>query len=344
MCIQKLVRHLLKVFHGFSKHRWPRETCRFQNVVSSGLDQRTSHEHRISQRIQAAKFADRIENQHVNILSQDLIQIQLTAAQGIPSSLSCDFFRSDKSVGLSRCEYQQSSPPLTLARVVSRQDGLFFSFNHTAGHQHRPALLLPNLRFQPCSKLAKRCGRNVILHIACNLDALLRGTHAHQTRGVIFGLRQEKIRILQRGRKKLAYKKSPTLETTERPVRDARVRENHGYSREPRFPQKIGPYFRLHHDHKRGTNRAQRLPDRHYPIKRKIKNTVGGFQPLASQPLPRFRGGRNEDRPVRKLTFEFLHERFGRQNLAHRYCVYPNCRASACDTSVNARSATRSID
>jgi hypothetical protein len=72
-------------------------------------------------------------------------------------------------------------------------------------------------------------------------------------------------------------------------------------ARAPRFPQKIRPDLRFHHDHERGANRSQRFSHRHDPVERKIKNPIGGLQSFAREPLACFRSGGNKNCPVGKL-------------------------------------------
>ena len=161
--------------------------------------------------------------------------------------------------------------------VVSCEHGLFFSFHNAASNEHRPALLLSSLCFEPRAESSDIDRFHVILQVASDFHAVFERTHTDQALRVCFTLRQKQLRILKSTFEKYPKQKSPSFEAGEGPFGDARVRENHRNTGAAGFPQKIGPNLRFHHNHECRSNRPQSSSHRHHPIEREIKYFVGGL-------------------------------------------------------------------
>src|SRR5271156_84194 len=152
MSIQKLFRHLAKVFH-----RWPenwrfRKPSRLQNIVPARRNERAAHKYRVRQRINSAELSNGIEHQHVRVLVERPVEILLAASRNLPPARSDNLRCSAKPIGLPRRQHEQRPSPHALDVVVSRQHRLLFLRRHTAGYQNWPPLLPPNLRIEPRSK------------------------------------------------------------------------------------------------------------------------------------------------------------------------------------------------
>ena len=322
--VEKLLGHLVKIFHGRAEDWRAREPGRLQNIVAARGNERAADEGSVGKRVQARQLADGIEQQHVSSFVECGREVQIAAADDFPTALCGDGSGGIELRGFPRRQNQKRAPPLALHQVVGREHVFFFSSDNAAGDQHGPAFLLANLLLEPGTEAGDRGRLGVVLQISGDRDAVLLRAHGEQPRGVLGRLREEKLGVLHGALEKRADQEFPTLETRERFFGDTGVREYHGNIGPARFAQKIRPDFRFHDDDERRTNRAQRATHRNDPIQRKVKDAVSILEALPRQALACFRSGGNKNGGAGKATLQAVDQRPGGENFAHRDGVNPD--------------------
>ena len=267
-----------------------------KNIVAAGGDERAADERGVSERVKCGEFADGIEDEHVGVVGERLIQRERAAAHHIPAAFSHKSRSEIESIAA--CAARGSKRVRRHWRCtvsVRAEHGFFFAGDDAACDEDGPALLPLDLRAQPICERAGRGRHSVILQITGDEHQPIVRAHRDQAHGVFLRLREKNFGVFHRAAEHWTDQPLPLLEMRERALRYARVRENHGDARAVRLAQKVWPDFRFHDDHGGGLDRAQSAAHGEHPVERKVEDAVGGREAFACEGLAGVSGGGNED-------------------------------------------------
>jgi len=292
--------------------------------MPAGRHERTADENGVSKGIKTGEFADGIEDKDVAIFIERRIEIERTATNGFPAPFFDGAHGGVETLRLARSENEKRVTPLSLDNIVGGENDFLFSGNDAPGDEKGPALLLANLLGEPIAE-SRRCGRFVVvLHVAADFDASRGRAHFLQAPRVFGGLREEKVCVVQNALEEFADERLETAETTKRSLGDAAVDENHGNIRAVRFTHKVRPDFGFEDYDEGGTELIEIAADGTRPVKRKIKNAIGGSDAFVRDALARGGGGREEKLTSGETLLEAVDEGLGGENFADGDGVDPD--------------------
>src|SRR5579864_6610526 len=220
--------HVAKISHRRSEDGRLGKPCWLENIMPAGRDERAADENGVSKGIKTGEFADGIEDENVAIFVERRAEIKRTATNGFPAAFFDGAHGGVETLRLARSEHEKRMTPLALDNIVGSENDFFFSADHAAGNEKRPAFLLANLLSEPIAE-SRRCRRFVIVfHVAADFDASRWRAHFFQATRVFGGLREEKIRVVQNALEESPDERLETAEPTKRFFGDAAVDENYG--------------------------------------------------------------------------------------------------------------------
>lgn len=292
--------------------------------MPAGRNERAADENSVGKRIEAGEFTDGIENEDVAVFVERRAQIERAAANGFPAAFFDGAHGGVETLRLARRKNEERVTPLALDYVVSGENNFLFSSNNASGDEKRPALLFANLPGEPVAESGGRRRFVIVFHVAADFDASRRRTHLFQATRVFGGLREEKVGVVQNALEEFTDERFEATETTKGFFGDAAVDENNRNVSTTGFTHEVRPDFGFENHDKSGTELTKIAADGAGPVKRKVKNAVGGSDAFASDAMAGGGGGREENVTIGETLFEAVDEGLGGENFADGDGVNPD--------------------
>ena len=315
-CARKSRSHVAEILHRRAEDGRLGKPRGFKNIMSARRNERAADENRVGERIKTSEFADGIEDENVTIFVERRFHIERAPTNGFPAAFFDGAHGGVETLGLARRENEKGVPPLALDNIVSGENDFLFTGNDAACDEQRPALLLANLPDEPIAESSRRSRFVIVFHIAADFDASQRRAHFFQATRVFGRLREEKVGVVQNALEEFPDQRFETAEAAKRFFRDATVDENYRNIGAIGFAHEVRPDFRFENYNESRTELIEVAADGAGPVKRKIKNTVGGSDVFARDALARGGGRREEHLASGETLLEAVDERLGGENFA----------------------------